>query len=401
MHVHSHACQHATPDGPGPSRGRLALRATFGLAVLAAAAAATCAVTVPAGEAMVITRLGDPVRVLGQPGLGWKLPAPIEAATAVDLRLRTTAGGLQDVGTRDGLRVLAQAYVAWQVPDDADSVRRFLRSLGNSPEEAAVQMRSLVAAALHVTASGFDLSDLVNTDPGRVRLGEFERRLRDELASRMRDAYGITVREVGIERLGLPAETLAAAVSRMRAERETVAAERTAEGLRQANAIRADAQRDARITVSDARAEAAAIEGRGQREAAAVHAAAFGADPSLYVLLRSLDTLGAMVGPGTRLVLRTDAAPFRALVEGPVTLPEGAPVAIPTPGGTTPPMASGSPAPGAASGTATVRNAPAGTPASTTPASATPAATMPAPPAPLTLARAVPPAPASRSGPTP
>ncbi|EGH34995.1 hypothetical protein PSYJA_40837, partial [Pseudomonas syringae pv. japonica str. M301072] len=33
----------------------------------------------------------------------------------LDLRLRTTSSGLQDVGTRDGLRIIVQAYVAWQV----------------------------------------------------------------------------------------------------------------------------------------------------------------------------------------------------------------------------------------------------------------------------------------------
>jgi membrane protease subunit HflC len=41
----------------------------------------------------------------------------------------------------------------------------------------------------------------------------------------------------------------------------------------------------------------------------------------LYNLLRSLDTLGSIVNSGTRLVLRTDAAPFRALVDGPPQLP--------------------------------------------------------------------------------
>ncbi len=65
-----------------------------------------------------------------------------------------------------------------------------------------------------------------------------------------------------------------------------------------------------------------------------MHAGAFAADPQLYVLLRSLDSVGAMVGPNTRLVLRTDAAPFRALVEGPVSAPEGTPaVPVPAPGG--------------------------------------------------------------------
>jgi membrane protease subunit HflC len=34
-------------------------------------------------------------------------------------------------------------------------------------------------------------------------------------------------------------------------------------------------------------------------------------------MLRSLDTLSSMIGPNTRLVLRTDAAPFKVLVQGP------------------------------------------------------------------------------------
>jgi membrane protease subunit HflC len=38
-------------------------------------------------------------------------------------------------------------------------------------------------------------------------------------------------------------------------------------------------------------------------------------------LLRSLDTLGTVVTPGTKLILRTDAAPFRVLVDGPPNLP--------------------------------------------------------------------------------
>ena len=34
-------------------------------------------------------------------------------------------------------------------------------------------------------------------------------------------------------------------------------------------------------------------------------------------MLRSLDSLSDVVGPNTRLVLRSDAAPFRVLVDGP------------------------------------------------------------------------------------
>jgi membrane protease subunit HflC len=109
----------------------------------------------------------------------------------------------------------------------------------------------------------------------------------------------------------------------MRAERETVAAQRTAEGLRAAAEIRSNAARDSRVTVAKARAEAAEIEAASRREAAEIQAKAYAGDPQLYQLLRSLDTLRQVVGNNTNLVLRTDAEPFNVLVRGPSA---GAPV---------------------------------------------------------------------------
>jgi membrane protease subunit HflC len=285
--------------------------------ILLAAIAAACIVMVPAGEAGVITRFGNPVRVVTEPGLAWKLPAPFESTILIDLRLRTTSTGLQDVGTRDGLRVLVQSYVAWQVPDDPQRVRQFLRSVRNQPDEAARQLRSFVNAALHITSSNFDLTDLVNIDSTKVRLDVFERELRESVAPRMLAVYGIEIRQVGVERMTLPDETLAATVARMRAERETVAAQVTADGLRKAAAIRADADRDAREIVAQAREQAAHTEADAQQSAARIYAKAYQTDPGLYSTLRSLDSLGQILGRNSSLILRTDAAPFRVLVDGP------------------------------------------------------------------------------------
>lgn len=287
-----------------------------GLIVLAAVCVA-CIVMVPAGEAGVVTRFGNPVRVITSPGLALKLPAPIESVIPIDLRLRTSSTGLQDVGTRDGLRVLVQAYVAWRVPDDPQRISQFLRSVRNQPDEAARQLRSFVGAAMHITSSNFELTDLVNADRNKVQLDAFEHQLAAQIAPRMLQVYGIEIRQVGVERMTLPDETLAATVSRMRAERETVAAERTAEGLRKAAEIRADADRDAREVVAQAREQAAKIEASAQQEAARIYAEAYKADPGLYSTLRSLDTLSKIVGRNTSIVLRTDAAPFRVLVDGP------------------------------------------------------------------------------------
>jgi membrane protease subunit HflC len=328
MHTHHHHHDHAEPT---VTRWYLPARALLAALILLSAVMAACLIMVPAGEAVVVTRFGDPTRILTTPGLAWKLPAPIEGTIPVDLRLRTTSTGLQDVGTKDGLRILVQAYVAWQVPPDPDRILLFLRSVGNAPDEAALQLRSFVGAALHTTASGFLLADLVNTNPQNVHLADFESRLRAQIEASALDIYGLRITQVGLERLSLPEQTLAATVDRMRAERETVAAQRTAEGLRAAAAIRADAERDARVTVAAAKTEAADIAAQAEREAAEIHAASYRTDPQLYLLLRSLDTIGAVVGANTRLILRTDAAPFNVLVQGvPHDLP-AAPETVPAP----------------------------------------------------------------------
>jgi membrane protease subunit HflC len=323
-HGHAHHEHEATPH-QGRRAGTV-LR--FGLAGLVVVMffLTTCLVLVGPGESVIITRFGDPVRVVTQPGLTWRLPAPIDRTTRVGTRLRTTSTGLQDVGTRDGLRVLVQAYVAWQVPAEPERVTQFLRAVRNQPDEAAEQLRSFLRSALEITASGFDLAALVNTDPAKVKLAAFEDRLRERLQDQILSSYGVTLRQVGIESLTLPAETLTATVARMRAERQTVATEHMAEGERIAAEIRAAADRDARVTVARAHEEAAATEANARVEAAAIAGRAYAEDPGLYVMLRSFDTLDAVVGQNTRLILRTDAVPFRVLVDGPTGTPsEGKP----------------------------------------------------------------------------
>ena len=316
-HHHEEEDDDAPAASPGSRRWRIALRFVFAGVIVAAAVFASASVMVGAGEASVITRFGDLSRVLTRPGLAWKLPTPLESVIPVDLRLRTTSTGLQDVGTKDGLRILVQAYVAWQVPDDPAHIRQFVRAVRNDPDEAARQLRSLVGSALQVTASSFELADLVDTDPARRKLPEFEQKLLTQIGPSALGVYGVQVQQVGIERLTLPDATLAATVSRMRAERETVAAARTAEGLRAAAELRSAAARDSRITVSNARTEAADVEAKSREAAAAIQARAYQADPDLYTMLRSMDTLGSVVGPNTRMILRTDAAPFDVLVKRP------------------------------------------------------------------------------------
>lgn len=317
-HVHHHHDHRIHPRDERPAlwtnRRVIAAAIVFALLLLSA-----CIVQIPPGEAVVVTRFGNPVQVMTTPGLALKLPAPIDNTIAVDLRLRTTSSGLHDVGTRDGLRILVQAYIAWQVPPDPNRIRQFLRAVRNEPSVAAEQLRSFTDSALEITASSFDLADLVNTQSGRIRIDQFERALQSRMNEQALKVYGISVRQVGLERLTLPAATLLATIDRMKAERDTVAAERSAEGQRAAAQIESNADRDARVEVARAKADAAITEAKSRIAAAEIYKQAYASDPQLYTLLRSLDSLDALVGSSTSLILRTDAAPFRVLVDGPGT----------------------------------------------------------------------------------
>src|SRR5689334_22182331 len=69
----------SAPEGGIGRWFRHRMRFIVATLVVVGAAAAACVVLVSPGEAVVITRFGDPVRVIARPGLALRLPAPIES----------------------------------------------------------------------------------------------------------------------------------------------------------------------------------------------------------------------------------------------------------------------------------------------------------------------------------
>lgn len=325
-HHHDHPHHHHDHGAPAP---RNWLRLVVAGALLLVAVLAATLDVVRQGTAVVITRFGDPVRVHTVPGLAWRLPAPVERATEIDLRLHTTVTGLHDVGTKDGLRVTLSASVAWRVANDPQRILQHLRAVSGDADRSADNLRTMLGSVLEIQASRFALAELRNTDPAQVRLAALEDGLRDELKPRFASEFGIEVMQVGIVRLGLPASTVKATIERMSAERMTAAEEKRATGRKLAEEIRQSADRERRIVVATAEEEASKIEAAARSEASTVYGKAHAADPALYAFLRGLDALDQVIKADTRIVLRTDAAPFRALVELPTVPAAGA---APAPG---------------------------------------------------------------------
>jgi membrane protease subunit HflC len=97
----------------------------------------------------------------------------------------------------------------------------------------------------------------------------------------------------------------------MRAERTRVASELRAKGGEQAEKIKAEADRQATVTVADAYGDAERLRGEGDAKASAIYAKAYGQDPEFYRFYRSLLAYRESMRGRDVLVLEPDSEFFR------------------------------------------------------------------------------------------
>ncbi len=284
------------------------LRVSTGLAAVFGILLAATGVQVGEGEAVVVTRFGDPVRVLETAGLHWNAPWPIDAVARVDLRRRTFETGHAEMLTRDRKNVVLVGFAIWQVSDPL----RFHRSVG-TVGDAEEKLDGLITNAQIGVLGRFDLNALTSTDPTTLRTDEIEAALLEATRTVASERYGIDILTVGFQRLSLPEDNVAAVFKQMRAERRQFAARYEAEGAEEAARIRSDTDLEAARIRSEGAEQAARIRGEAEAEAARIYADAHRQDPNLYRFVRSLEALDSVVGSDTTVILRTDSPPFRLL----------------------------------------------------------------------------------------
>jgi membrane protease subunit HflC len=112
---------------------------------------------------------------------------------------------------------------------------------------------------------------------------------------------------VRIKRADLPTEIEQAVFSRMRSERERIAAQLRAEGEEQSKQIRSTADKDAEIILADARKAAEKVRGEGDARALEIYAEAYNQDPEFYRFWRTLESYKAALADDTRIILTTDS----------------------------------------------------------------------------------------------
>ena len=239
--------------------------------------------TVSEGQQALVLRLGKLQKnSQGQPnvmlpGLHFKVPF-ITRVLTFDTRIQTLDIESSRIVTAEKKDVLVDYYVKWRIADLA----KYYKSTGGNFTRAKVLLQQQVNGSLRAQFGRRTISAVVSDQRSAIMLT-----LRHE-ADQSAAPLGVKVIDVRIKAIDLPTEVSSAVFSRMRAERQRVAAEHRAHGKSLAEAIRAKADAEVTVTIAKANQQAAQLRANGNKQAAQIYAQAYNDDPKFYAFYRSL-----------------------------------------------------------------------------------------------------------------
>lgn len=267
----------------------------------------------------VVTRFGDPRRVIRTPGLYAKWPFPVDRAVYLDKRLLVCdlprpEDSPKEFLTQDKKNVELSSYVAWRIKDPG----RFLETIVTR-ERGEALLGDMVISELGKVLGTFELKGLLSTEPGETKLAEIMEEIRGSCALALaREEYGAAVEIVDfrIKRVNFPEQNRNSVFERMRAERKRIATRYRSEGEKEATAIRAQADQKSMEILAEAYRQSQEIRGRADAEAAGIYAQAYSQDPEFYEFLRTLESYEKSLKEGTTIFLPADSPYLKWLRSG-------------------------------------------------------------------------------------
>ena len=256
-------------------------------------------------EQVVILQLGKPVKTVTKPGFNVKLPFPIQEKITFDDRLLEYDSPPEEILSKDKKSLIVDNYVRWKIVDPL----QFLKTVQAIPT-AKSRMDDIVYSELRRELGTHDMVEIIT---------ENREEIMDVITRESNSAtldYGISVVDVRIRRVDLPAQNETSIYARMEAERKRQANKFRSEGEEEAQKIRAATDRDKTIILADAYKEAERIRGEGDAKAVQVYARSYSSDPKFYEFVRTLDTYKKVVDDKTTLVLPSDSKLFKLLLDG-------------------------------------------------------------------------------------
>ena len=229
-------------------------------------------VIVPETKQAVIVRFGQPERILNRwrpnevygvtSGAGMAIRVPfIDRIVWIDKRVQSLELENQQVLSTDQLRLQVNAYARYRI---VDPLRMYISA--QSEENVSNQLTPILGSALRNELGRRPFAALLSPERGQM-MNNIK-----EALDRVAVQYGARIVDVRIKRADLPSgTTLDSAYERMRTARLQEAQSIEAQGLKQAQIIRAEAD----------------------AEATATYAQAFNQDPDFYDFYRAMQSYEA------------------------------------------------------------------------------------------------------------
>ncbi len=238
------------------------------IALLLLALLATAVPIVPETKQAVVVRFGKPERILnrfqpGQPigaagaGISWRIPFA-ENIVWIDKRVLDVDMERQPVLSTDQRRLEVDAFARYRI---VDPLRMYISA--GSEDRVSAALRPILGSEIRNELGKVTFATLLS--PERQGIMENVRRRLDRVAAQ----YGAEIIDVRIKKADLPDGTpLQSAYEQMRSAREQEARSIRAEGAKQAQIIRAQADANASRT----------------------YAQSFGKDPKFYEFYRAMQS---------------------------------------------------------------------------------------------------------------
>ncbi len=248
----------------------------------------------------LVLQLGEPKRVVRDPGLNFKLPF-VQNVQYFEKRVLDLDPPKQQVILVDQKRIDVDTYARFRIADPL----RFFQTVNNEVG-ARARLSAIISSSLRRVLGGESLNAILS-----AKRADIMAVIRSEVSDAVKP-LGIDIIDVRMKRADYPEQTSQAIFNRMKSEREREAREFRAEGYEAAQQIRADADRQRIVILAAAQREAQTLRGQGDGQAIQIYADAFGKDPEFFAFYRTMEAYrSALNSDSTTMVLSPDSEFFR------------------------------------------------------------------------------------------
>ena len=247
----------------------------------------------------IVLQFGDPVRLIQEPGLKFKIPF-IQNVVFYDKRLLNLEPPAQEVVLKDKKRLDVDTFSRYRIVEPLT----FYKTVRNE-YQAQSRLQEIVNSSARNVLATFTLKELLSDERTKI-MKKISEAVKKDAAQ-----IGVEVADVRIRRADLPIQLSQAINERMKTERIREAKGYRADGEKKAQEIRANADKKATITIAEAEKEAQKIRGDGDKNVTEIWNEATVMDPDFYAFYRSLEAYRQSFDGETAVILAPESEFFR------------------------------------------------------------------------------------------